>query len=74
MIDNSIWYKSLDYQTRESWSRSRRVVCKVEYGTKGAKIRFVVTSLATNKVPPSQLYKQKYCQRGRWKIALKNNN
>ncbi|MCC5632701.1 transposase [Nostoc sphaeroides CHAB 2801] len=26
LINNSIWYKSLDYKTRESWSRSRRVV------------------------------------------------
>ncbi|MEH2097842.1 MAG: transposase [Nostoc sp.] len=34
LINNSIWYKCLDYQTRESWSRSRRVVSKVEYGAK----------------------------------------
>ncbi|WGV23788.1 IS1380 family transposase [Halotia branconii] len=71
LIDNSIWYKSLDYQTRESWSRSRRVVCKVEYGAKGTNIRFVVTTLATNKVPPSQLYKQKYCQRGEMENRFK---
>lgn len=64
LIDNSIWYKSLDYQTRESWSRSRRVVCKVESGNKGTNIRFVVTSLTTKKVPPAQLYTQKYCKRG----------
>jgi len=71
LIDNSIWYKSLDYQTRESWSCSRRVVCKVEYGIKGANIRFVVTSLATNKVPPGQLYTQKYCQRGEMENRFK---
>ncbi|MHC5748855.1 MAG: IS1380 family transposase, partial [Nostoc sp.] len=35
LIDNSTWYKSLDYKTRESWSRSRRVVSKVEYGANG---------------------------------------
>ncbi len=64
LIDNSIWYKSLDYQTRESWSRSRRVVCKVEYGVKGTNVRFVVTSLSTLYVPPSKLYTQKYCKRG----------
>ena len=64
LINNSIWYKSLDYKTRESWSRSRRVVFKVEYGVKGTNVRFVVTSLSTKKVPPSQLYRQKYCQRG----------
>lgn len=64
LINNSIWYKSLDYKTRESWSRSRRVVSKVEYGVKGTNIRFVVTSLSTNKVPSSKLYTQKYCKRG----------
>lgn len=64
LIDNSIWYRSLDYQTQESWSRSRRVVSKVEYGAKGSNIRFVVTSLPTNKVPPGELYTQKYCPRG----------
>jgi hypothetical protein len=64
LINNSIWYKSLDYQTRESWSRSRRVVSKVEYGAKGTNIRFVVTSLTTKKIPPAQLYTQKYCKRG----------
>jgi hypothetical protein len=60
LINNSIWYKSLDYETRESWSRSRRVVCKVEYGVKETNIRFVVTSLTSKKVPPAQLYTQKY--------------
>ncbi|MFB2767819.1 IS1380 family transposase [Pelatocladus sp. BLCC-F211] len=71
LINNSIWYKSLDYQTRESWSRSRRVVSKVEYGAKGTNIRFVVTSLPTNKVPPSQLYTQKYCKRGEMENRFK---
>jgi len=71
LINNSIWYKSLDYQTRESWSRSRRVVCKVEYGVKGTNIRFVVTSLTANKVPPAQLYTQKYCQRGEMENRFK---
>jgi hypothetical protein len=71
LINNSIWYKSLDYKTRESWSRSRRVIFKVEYGVKGTNVRFVVTSLSTNKVPPSQLYRQKYCQRGEMENRFK---
>lgn len=71
LIDNSIWYSSLDYQTRESWSRSRRVVSKVEYGAKGTNIRFVVTSLTTNKVPPGKLYTQKYCKRGEMENRFK---
>ncbi|MHC5780010.1 IS1380 family transposase, partial [Nostoc sp.] len=71
LINNSIWYQSLDYKTRESWSRSRRVVSKVEYGAKGTNIRFVVTSLATKKVPPAQLYTQKYCKRGEMENRFK---
>jgi hypothetical protein len=71
LINNSIWYKSLDYQTRESWSRSRRVVCKVEYGVKETNIRFVVTSLTSKKVPPAQLYTQKYCKRGEMENRFK---
>lgn len=71
LIDNSTWYKSLNYQTRDSWSRSRRVVSKVEYGAKGTNIRFVVTSLTTKKVPPAQLYTQKYCKRGEMENRFK---
>ncbi|MCC5620790.1 transposase, partial [Nostoc sp. CHAB 5715] len=71
LIDNSTWYKSLDYKTRESWSRSRRVVSKVEYGAKGNNIRFIVTSLTTKKVPPAQLYTQKYCKRGEMENRFK---
>ena len=64
-------YRSLDYQTRDSWSRNRRVVSKVEYGAKGTNIRFVVTSLPTNKVPPGELYQQKYCPRGEMENRFK---
>jgi hypothetical protein len=71
LINNSIGYKSLDYKIRESWSRSRRVVFKVEYGVKGTNVSFVVTSLSTNKVPPSQLYRQKYCERGEMENPFK---
>ena len=71
LIDNSIWYRSLDYQTQYSWSRKRRVVSKVEYSATGTNIRFVVTSLATNKVPPGQLYTQKYCKRGEMENRFK---
>jgi hypothetical protein len=38
-------YTSLSYQTR-SWSRSRRIVAKVEYTVLGKNLRFVVTNRA----------------------------
>ncbi len=45
-VPESTWYRSLCYKTQESWSRSRRVVTKVCYGSKGLKMRHVVTSLS----------------------------
>lgn len=71
LIDSAIWYRSLSYQTRESWSCTRRVVSKVEYGATGAKTRFVVTSLRTDKLPPGKLYTQKYCLRGEMENRFK---
>jgi len=66
-----VWYRSLCYKTLESWSQFRRVVSKVEYGTQGFNIRFVVTSLPTAKFPPSRLYAQQYCPRGEMENRFK---
>ncbi|MEH1765885.1 MAG: IS1380 family transposase [Nostoc sp.] len=70
-VDNSVWYCSLDYQTLDSWSRSRRVVTKVDYSDEEVKTRFVVTSLPIKKIPPGKLYTQKYCPRGNMENCLK---
>jgi hypothetical protein len=70
-VDNSVWYCSINYQTLDSWSRSRRVVAKVEYSHEEVNTRFVVTSLPINKIPPRQLYTQKYCPRGNMENSLK---
>ena len=43
-------FKEFTYQTRESWSRARRVVAKAEHLEKGANPRFVVTSLPSSGV------------------------
>ena len=51
LLKPSVLYRSLSYQTLESWSRFRRVVSKVEFSPQGVNVRFVVTSLATTKVP-----------------------
>ncbi len=71
LIDSSIWYRSIDYRTLNSWSRNRRVVSKVEYSAKGCNVRFVVTSLTTKKVPPGELYRDKYCPRGEMENRFK---
>lgn len=54
-----------------SWSRNRRVVAKVEYSNEEVDTRFVVTSLPIKKIPPGQLYTQKYCPRGNMENRLK---
>ena len=59
------------YQTRDSWSRERRVVGKAEYLPKGPNPRFVVTSLAAEDWPAAELYEQRYCARGEMENRLK---
>ncbi|HEY9833512.1 MAG TPA: IS1380 family transposase [Stenomitos sp.] len=66
-----VLYRSLNYQTEKSWSRFRRVVSKVEYSHKGIKVRFIVTSIPSKKVPPGELYTQKYCPRGEMENRFK---
>jgi hypothetical protein len=56
------------YQTRESWTRARRVVAKAEHLDKGANPRFVVTTLAED---PRRLYEQIYCARGEMENRIK---
>ena len=70
LVPESTWDRSLCYKTQKSWSRSRRVVTKVCYGSKGSKMRHVVTSLPASKISPSLLYTDKYCPvMLRWKIG-----
>jgi hypothetical protein len=71
LISGSVWYRSLYYKTQTSWSCSRRVVTKVAYDSQGLKMRFVVTSLPTAKIPPGLLYTHKYCPRGEMENRIK---
>jgi hypothetical protein len=59
------------YQTRESWSRARRVVAKAEHLEKGENPRFVVTSLAGEEWPAQALYEEPYCARGDMENRIK---
>jgi len=64
-------FKEFTYQTRESWSRARRVVAKAEHLEKGANPRFVVTSLAAERWPAQPLYEQLYGARGEMENRIK---
>jgi hypothetical protein len=64
-------FKELNYRTRKSWSRSRRVVAKAEHLAKGANPRFIVTSLAAEKIGGQELYENIYCARGEMENRIK---
>jgi len=65
------WFKEFLYQTRESWSRARRVVAKAEYLEKGENPRFVVTSVSHEAWSAQALYEEHYCARGDMENRIK---
>jgi len=64
-------FKEFTYQTRESWSRARRVIAKAEHLEKGANPRFVVTSLSPPAWEARALYEELYCARGEMENRIK---
>jgi Transposase DDE domain group 1 len=72
-------FNEFEYQTRESWSRVRRVVGKAEVTAQGENPRFVVTNLpaegfAQDPLGPltaAVIYEQVYCPRGNMENVLK---
>src|SRR5260370_21421610 len=64
-------FKQVGYQTRERWSRARRVVAKAEHLEKGENPRFVVTSLRREEWPAQALYEEHYCARGDMENRIK---
>jgi hypothetical protein len=64
-------FKELEYRTRASWSRSRRVVAKAEQLEKGANPRFIVTSITAEKIEGRELYEKVYCHRGEMENRIK---
>jgi hypothetical protein len=64
-------FSDFTYQTRDSWSRARRVVGKAEYLAKGENPRFVVTSLTAEQFASQELYEKEYCARGEMENRIK---
>lgn len=64
-------FAELRYQTRETWSRERRVVAKAEHLAKGANPRFVVTSHSVEERSARSLYEDDYCGRGEMENRIK---
>jgi hypothetical protein len=65
------FYHDFAYRTRESWSRSRRVIAKAEHLSKGSNPRFVVTSYARGRYHAQPLYEAEYCARGEMENRIK---
>jgi Transposase DDE domain group 1 len=59
------------WQTRESWSKARRVVAKAEWTGGEANPRFVVTSLHRAETDTRYLYEDLYCARGEMENRFK---
>jgi len=64
-------FRDFIYQTRDSWTRARRVVGKAEHLEKGANPRFVVTSLSAQEWEARRLYEELYCARGDMENRIK---
>jgi len=64
-------FQEFVYQTRESWSRARRVIAKAEHLEKGSNPRFVVTSLSSQDWAARALYEDLYCARGEMENRIK---
>ena len=64
-------FKDFRYETRESWTRERRVVGKAEHLEKGSNPRFVVTSIDMQQLDAGILYEQLYCGRGDMENRIK---
>jgi hypothetical protein len=75
-------FSEFGYQTRDSWSRARRVIGKAEVMAAGENPRFVVTNLPEGnfreqrqkdptRFAAQRLYEQVYCARGEMENVLK---
>jgi len=64
-------FRDFSYRTRQTWSRSRRVIGKAEYLARGRNPRFIVTSLPKTSHAPADLYERLYCARGDMENRIK---
>jgi len=73
LVPPQVWYQSLSYRTLDSWSRERRVVCKLTYDGNGPRRHFVVTPFNAEQVHPAYLHRDYYCPRGEMENRIKEH-
>jgi hypothetical protein len=64
-------FKDFRWSTRDSWSRTRRVISKAEWTQGEANPRFIVTSLPAAEAASQSLYETIYCARGEMENRIK---
>ncbi len=64
-------FVAFPYRTRDSWSRTRRVIGKAEALPKGPNPRFIVTNLPEDYATGEDLYEKIYCARGEMENRIK---
>ena len=64
-------FTDVNYRTRDSWSRTRRIVAKAEHLEKGSNPRFIVTSLPKQEFEAAPTYEVLYCGRGDMENRIK---
>ncbi len=67
-------YEEMRYQTRETWSRERRVIGKAQITDSGPNPRFVVTSLPIQTHDAQTVYETIYCARGEAENRIKGSD
>ena len=71
LVPPSVQYGCFPYETLNSWSRQRRIVCKITYGPKGPHRHFVVTSWHSKQYSSKALHQKQYCPRGEMENRIK---
>jgi len=64
-------FKELRYETRKTWTRTRRVIAKAEWTGGEKNPRFIVTTLTPAEAEGRWLYEQLYCARGDMENRIK---
>lgn len=64
-------FRDLNYCTRKTWSRRRRVVAKAEHIQGKSNPRFVVTNIPAKVLDAKRLYEKLYCARGDMENRIK---
>lgn len=72
LVPAQVFYQSLNYQTTDSWSRERRLVCKLTYDGK-VRRHFIVSSWTAAEIYPAKLHGEFYCPRGEMENRIKEH-